>query len=101
MIISMGANCSDRAAAFHFPRSLDGPTRLKCQTDIGMTVLTLTVGQAFHVGELLVTVKAIEGEVVVFEFDNSDSDHIQRGELYGVLWTPRRRPQSDLSSNAG
>ena len=66
-----------------------------------MTVFTRTAGQSFRVGDLLVTVKAIEGNTVSFEFDNSDSDRIQKSELYGVFWTPRKRPDHDLSSAEG
>jgi hypothetical protein len=62
-----------------------------------MTVFTRTAGQSIRVGGLLVTVKAIEGNRVIFEFDNSDSDRIQKSELYGVYWTPRKHLESVLT----
>jgi hypothetical protein len=70
-------------------------------TSCTVIVFTLTVGQSFRIGDLVVAAKAIEGEAVIFEFDNSDSDRIQGSELYGVLWTPWKRPEPGLTSNAG
>lgn len=96
----MGANCHHSVRAVFSAVELHSDLLRKPRRPT-MTVFTRTVGQSFRIGDLLVTVKAIEAERVVFEFENSGFDRIQRSELYGILLTPRQVPIADATGLNG